>query len=176
MLLIVHHSHSRTLLCRHLRTHLSQSFNTALHFKCIFHSLLVMKQFLSFWLAFLGSCLLSSAFPTAANVALLARSGGLEIPDDLSLEDVFRHVERQKRKRLLINPLDSPIEGTIFNHYHWCESDIRKVDGGHAWQAPDFDAGAQRGPCPGLNALANHGYIDRSGVAKVTHASTTLQI
>lgn len=39
------------------------------------------------------------------------------------------------------------------------------VDGDHEWQAPNFDRGAQRGPCPGLNALANHGYINRDGVA-----------
>jgi len=29
--------------------------------------------------------------------------------------------------------------------------------GQHAWVAPNFDLGDQRGPCPGLNALANHG-------------------
>ena len=39
------------------------------------------------------------------------------------------------------------------------------MSGSHEWQEPNFAAGAQRGPCPGLNALANHGYIDRSGVA-----------
>ena len=31
--------------------------------------------------------------------------------------------------------------------------------GTHAWVAPNFGAGDQRGPCPGLNALANHGYL-----------------
>ena len=31
--------------------------------------------------------------------------------------------------------------------------------GGNAWVAPNFAAGDQRGPCPGLNALANHGYL-----------------
>ncbi|KAL4810251.1 hypothetical protein BDV18DRAFT_166679 [Aspergillus unguis] len=39
-----------------------------------------------------------------------------------------------------------------------------EVTGKHEFQAPDFDSGDQRGPCPGLNALANHGYIPRSGV------------
>jgi hypothetical protein len=39
------------------------------------------------------------------------------------------------------------------------------VDGEHEWKAPDFASGAQRGPCPGLNALANHNYISRDGVA-----------
>lgn len=37
--------------------------------------------------------------------------------------------------------------------------------GNHAFVAPNFLAGDQRGPCPGLNALANHGYLPHSGVA-----------
>ena len=37
--------------------------------------------------------------------------------------------------------------------------------GKHAFVAPNFAAGDQRGPCPGLNALANHGYLPHSGVA-----------
>lgn len=40
--------------------------------------------------------------------------------------------------------------------------------GEHAWVAPNFAAGDQRGPCPGLNALANHGYLPHSGVAPMT--------
>ena len=35
----------------------------------------------------------------------------------------------------------------------------------HAWVAPR--AGDQRGPCPGLNALANHGYLPHNGVADI---------
>ena len=37
--------------------------------------------------------------------------------------------------------------------------------GEYAWVAPG--AGDQRGPCPGLNALANHGYLPHSGVADI---------
>ena len=37
--------------------------------------------------------------------------------------------------------------------------------GSHAFVAPNFAAGDQRGPCPGLNALANHGYLPHSGYA-----------
>ena len=40
--------------------------------------------------------------------------------------------------------------------------------GSNAWQAPDFAGGDQRGPCPGLNALANHGYLPHNGVADIT--------
>ncbi|KAF7852551.1 hypothetical protein EAF04_010952 [Stromatinia cepivora] len=39
--------------------------------------------------------------------------------------------------------------------------------GEHAFVAPDFDAGDVRGPCPGLNAAANHGYIPHNGVGTI---------
>lgn len=52
------------------------------------------------------------------------------------------------QKKLFFDTLANPIQ----------------VTGDHAFIAPDFDAGDQRGPCPGLNALANHGYISRDGV------------
>ncbi|KAF2433910.1 Cloroperoxidase [Tothia fuscella] len=43
----------------------------------------------------------------------------------------------------------------------------QKVDvtGPHKFVPPNFAAGDQRGPCPGLNALANHNYLPHSGVA-----------
>jgi hypothetical protein len=34
--------------------------------------------------------------------------------------------------------------------------------GEHAWKAPGQHD--QRGPCPGLNSLANHGYIPHNGI------------
>lgn len=39
------------------------------------------------------------------------------------------------------------------------------VSGAHAWTAPG--SGDQRGPCPGLNALANHNYLPHNGVATI---------
>lgn len=47
-------------------------------------------------------------------------------------------------------------------------SNIVSVTGIHAFLAPDFAAGDQRGPCPGLNALANHGYIPHNGIVSVS--------
>ncbi|SPO23856.1 uncharacterized protein UTRI_03613_B [Ustilago trichophora] len=35
-------------------------------------------------------------------------------------------------------------------------------DAAHPWKAPP--KGAKRGPCPGLNTIANHGYIPRNGI------------
>jgi len=37
------------------------------------------------------------------------------------------------------------------------------LSGEHEWRAPGPDD--QRGPCPGLNAAANHGYLPRDGIA-----------
>ncbi|KAN0120082.1 Cloroperoxidase [Hyaloscypha variabilis] len=60
-------------------------------------------------------------------------------------------------KRLL-NPLTTPIE----------------VTGEHSFIPPDFSAGDQRGPCPGLNALANHGYIARNGVTELVEVTAAI--
>ncbi|OQD82321.1 hypothetical protein PENANT_c022G01727 [Penicillium antarcticum] len=51
-------------------------------------------------------------------------------------------------KRFLLDLMDLPVD----------------VTGEHAFHPPNFENGDQRGPCPGLNALANHGYIPRNGV------------
>ncbi|KAG8793732.1 hypothetical protein FRC12_001815 [Ceratobasidium sp. 428] len=42
------------------------------------------------------------------------------------------------------------------------------VSGTHAFQPPN--PGDLRGPCPGLNALANHGYLPRSGLVTFNQA------
>ncbi len=42
------------------------------------------------------------------------------------------------------------------------------VSGQHAFVPPDFTAGDLRGPCPGLNALANHNYLPHNGWASLT--------
>ncbi|CAE6528452.1 unnamed protein product, partial [Rhizoctonia solani] len=42
------------------------------------------------------------------------------------------------------------------------------VSGKHAFQPPA--AGDKRGPCPGLNALANHGYLPHNGVTPLLQA------
>ncbi|KAF5004926.1 hypothetical protein FDECE_8597 [Fusarium decemcellulare] len=58
-------------------------------------------------------------------------------------------------KRLLFDPLKEPIE----------------VTGDHEFIPPDYERGHQRGPCPGLNALANHGYISRKGVTSLVEVT-----
>jgi hypothetical protein len=39
--------------------------------------------------------------------------------------------------------------------------------GDHAFVPPNFAAGDQRGPCPGLNAMANHNYLPHNGIATI---------
>ncbi|KAF7558013.1 heme-thiolate peroxidase [Cylindrodendrum hubeiense] len=76
------------------------------------------------------------------------------VPSRLSAElpGVF---QAAREKRALFNPTTTPIE----------------VTGDHKFIAPDFKNGAQRGPCPGLNALANHGYISRKGVTSLAEVT-----
>ncbi|KZT41735.1 Cloroperoxidase [Sistotremastrum suecicum HHB10207 ss-3] len=52
------------------------------------------------------------------------------------------------------------------------ESQLIDVSGVHAYAPPT--AGQTRGPCPGLNVLANHGYFDRSGVVTFTQSVSAL--
>ncbi|KAF2767032.1 Cloroperoxidase [Teratosphaeria nubilosa] len=59
-------------------------------------------------------------------------------------------------KRIFINSFSKPVD----------------ISGEHAFQAPG--AGDQRGPCPGLNALANHGYIPRHGVVSLLGADSAI--
>jgi hypothetical protein len=47
-------------------------------------------------------------------------------------------------------------------------SQLVDVTGQHAFTPPNFDAGDQIGPWPGLNALANHDYLPHNGVAAWT--------
>ncbi|EME39685.1 hypothetical protein DOTSEDRAFT_91962 [Dothistroma septosporum NZE10] len=60
------------------------------------------------------------------------------------------------RYRLLLDDFSEPIS----------------VTGEHEFQPPG--EGDQRGPCPGLNALANHGYIPRDGVVSLLGAVSAM--
>jgi hypothetical protein len=85
---------------------------------------------------------LADAFATPRNLAKLALREGLTTDN---LLDKLADLKRQTDK---LDPFNQPIE----------------VHGLHEFRAPNFALGDQRGPCPGLNALANHGYLSRDGV------------
>jgi len=54
-----------------------------------------------------------------------------------------------------------PIPCTTFNEAEQFVS----IDGEHAFVAPV--KGDKRGPCPGLNAAANHGYLPHNGILTI---------
>jgi len=62
------------------------------------------------------------------------------------LDAAIRSVNELKQSKRFLVDVNKPID----------------ITGKHAFQAPKGKD--QRGPCPGLNALANHGYISRDGV------------
>ncbi|KAI0814188.1 Chloroperoxidase [Xylaria sp. FL0064] len=102
-----------------------------------------------FVVAIVGAIAAASAFPTIENLARLAqRNGSLSLHNETWIAEFSGKLARLKQKKLLFDPLTHPID----------------VSGKHAFRAPDFENGDQRGPCPGLNALANHGYIPHDGV------------
>ena len=57
---------------------------------------------------------------------------------------------------------------TVFD----AEEQLVSTTGAHAYQSPT--AGDIRGPCPGLNAAANHGYLPRNGAATIQQTITGL--
>lgn len=91
-----------------------------------------------------------SAFPAIQRDALaaLARKDTANMRPRLLQE----RDERRKKKR-----------ATTFN----AAEQYIDVTGANAFVPPDFAAGDQRGPCPGLNALANHNFLPHNGVAEV---------
>ncbi|OBT43962.1 hypothetical protein VE00_04628 [Pseudogymnoascus sp. WSF 3629] len=95
----------------------------------------------------------ASAFPSVAGDSLLSADVIAKLAEGL------RGVAQESHeKRFLVDPLTTPID----------------VTGDHSFIPPDFSAGDQRGPCPGLNALANHGYIGRNGVTNVIEATAAI--
>jgi hypothetical protein len=93
--------------------------------------------------------LLVTAFPALEN-------GHLHGLTHERLHAVIRSVDEFKQeKRFIIDP-SKPID----------------ITGKHVFKAPSKDD--QRGPCPGLNALANHGYIARSGITSLAEVVTAI--
>ncbi|KAL1998501.1 hypothetical protein VTN02DRAFT_6056 [Thermoascus thermophilus] len=93
---------------------------------------------------------LVNSFPTAENFAKLAGSGAAA-QKRCPFADLQARVNQKLDKRLLVDPMTAPID----------------ITGVHSFQPPNFENGDQRGPCPGLNALANHGYIPRNGIVSL---------
>lgn len=65
---------------------------------------------------------------------------------------ILAHLDAQKSKAPALN------KRAVFD----AQSQLVNVTGDHAFVPPG--SGDQRGPCPGLNALANHNYLPHNGV------------
>ncbi|KAM0714459.1 hypothetical protein Q7P37_010246 [Cladosporium fusiforme] len=67
----------------------------------------------------------------------------------------------------LLQTIEKDLEGAL-HALDPFEKKAVEVTGKHAFKAPSSTD--ERGPCPGLNALANHGYINRNGVTSLVDA------
>lgn len=110
------------------------------------------------------SLLLASAFGASA-FPHMKKDGG-----DLSI--MFRDIMHNEQRRSLMTRQDylgiSKGEsncGTRDCPTFDAEDQLVSTSGENAWIAPG--AGDIRGPCPGLNAAANHGYLPRNGIATI---------
>ena len=84
----------------------------------------------------------------------------LENPESFKRHFDMNHKPKDKRQT---GPAGLPF--TEFNR-----NQLIDVTGQYKWVPPGPND--IRGPCPGLNALANHGYFPHSGVVPLTTAAT----
>ncbi|KAF9885757.1 hypothetical protein FE257_012339 [Aspergillus nanangensis] len=107
-------------------------------------------------LTLLGPASIVGAFPSAEHVhKLMGGAGhphrnksGCPFAGMKDFGDLKDDHSNEIDKRFLFSLMNKPVD----------------VTGDHEFQPPNWELGDQRGPCPGLNALANHAYIPRSGV------------
>ncbi|KAF7196882.1 Dothistromin biosynthesis peroxidase dotB [Pseudocercospora fuligena] len=113
--------------------------------------------------------MLSKAFATAALLNAAA-----------AFPHIAQMVEKQRMEERQVGVPDgaipfpewpgSPLHAS-FNKFD-ASSQLVSTSGDHAWQAPG--PGDIRGPCAGLNAAANHGYLPRSGIVDANAINTGL--
>lgn len=86
---------------------------------------------------------IANAYPAmqmrANQIAAEAKRDLFEFPDNFGVPRDLKHIPFDAKQQLV------------------------DVHGDHEWQAPGPND--QRGPCPGLNAAANHNYLPRDGIA-----------
>lgn len=105
---------------------------------------------------------------SAATLALLGLAGrGLAFPflAPENFEQTREQLEKHMAKRQLPGLPGGFTAPSLVAPGFDAEAQLIDVSGEHAFVAPG--AGDQRGVCPGLNALANHGYLPHNGVATI---------
>lgn len=79
------------------------------------------------------------------------------------LEDMKRETPELLERAFATDNGDAPV---FPGDYVFSPSQLIDVTGAHAFVPPG--AGDYRGPCPGLNAFANHNYIPHNGIATIS--------
>jgi len=100
--------------------------------------------------AVISMALMALATEVAAFPAIAAEHAKLLAQSQIGKRSTL-YEGTQHKKRLTFDP----------------ESQYVSTKGEHAFVSPNFAAGDVRGPCPGLNAAANHGYIPHNGVGTI---------
>ena len=112
----------------------------------------------------------ASAFPVLDNLSPEAHLKAAQLATRTLKKLETEQVTRPRRRQALPLPSDAlgiskaqtncgPLPCLTFDP----EDQLVSVTGEYAYASPAADE--IRGPCPGLNAAANHGYLPRSGIA-----------
>lgn len=118
-------------------------------------------------LALTATTLLSAvnAFPkfSPEQLSTYLANSGKGVSADAPSECPFsaKHVKKEADSGCPFSKNKKQKRTSTFN----AQEQLVDVTGEYAFVPPNFEAGDQRGPCPGLNALANHGYLPHNGVA-----------
>lgn len=110
------------------------------------------------WLTASLAVTATHAFPTPENIAKLTRRAGAGLDGLGSLSDFHATLVRLREEQAVLTKKRSSNPTPI------------DVSGDHAFVPPS--EGDQRGPCPGLNALANHNYVSHDGAISVVEQIT----
>ncbi|MCJ1283377.1 hypothetical protein MMC26_002705 [Xylographa opegraphella] len=107
---------------------------------------------------------------------LLLTSLLLQVAFTTAYPDIARRVAQSKAKRQTVPATPFPEypglpSHAAFNSFN-ASAQLVDVTGTHAWIAPGPND--IRGPCPGLNAAANHNYLPRNGIATYETVETGL--
>ncbi|EME42780.1 hypothetical protein DOTSEDRAFT_176075 [Dothistroma septosporum NZE10] len=114
-------------------------------------------------LALLGSAIMANAFPQVMDIS----NKMMEKRDAAFYQAVHERSVEEKRQLPSTTAAQTysksrkncgVVDCLVFN----ANEQFVSTTGQYAYASPS--AGQIRGPCPGLNAAANHGYLDRSGV------------
>lgn len=93
------------------------------------------------------------------SAAVVALAGTVAAFPAIAAEHAQRLAQSQAGKRSTLAPTQHKKRLTFD-----AASQYVSTTGYHAFVPPNFAAGDVRGPCPGLNAAANHGYIPHNGI------------